>query len=925
MSWPIALAFWLSGFAGLMHEIVWSKLLAGVIGTTAHAQAAVLVVYMGGLALGALLFGKRSDSHGRSLRTYMWLELAIAGYCITLPVILAGATEGYVWLAGYVFESARLKFALRFALALLAVVLPAVMMGGTLPLLARHVIGRPGQARRSVAALYTLNSFGAVAGAAIAGFVTLPSLGVYASLVLASAINVVAALLVWPLVRRDGTPAPAAAATDEGPVAGDDAQSVYSPATYVVTLIALVFGGFAAMGYEVVFIRVIALAFGATTYSFTVMLMSFITGIGLGSLLVMRLRIERPLWLFGVSQLGAAVAFLAVTPLMERLPYYVGLVRIAATDAGPSFLYYQVGKAMLCLGVLLIPTICLGAGFPLVAAIQARQPGRIGSAVGITYACNTVGNVLGILVTTLVLLPSLGLLGAFHVNVGLSIAAGLMVLAVASEVRLTRPAIAVAVTALAVATYAARGLEWPTPLLYGVSHMNLVEGPPFDADAATVAAHPASSFANWKRSFVVPPDADGAVLHLVQEAHANVLVANLLDGVRLVVNTKVDASTAGVDLETQLLLAHAPLFMHPNARSVLVVGYGSGITVGSALRHPIERADVVEISDGVLRVDDAFAAHNYHALRDPRLRVFIDDAQSFLRTVPERYDLIISEPSNPWISGIAGLFTVEFFEIASRKLEPGGVFALWFHEYEQSDEAVRLIVRTFRSVFPHVTLFADQQYSDVVAIGSLEPLNLDPAALEERFDLPEVRNDLARIGIANLSALLSHHAVPSRGVAEMAGDGPVNRVLQQRLEYDAVRALFLGVSSGLVQLASPFLRGETGTLLDGYIAYRDSVGEPVRREEFISAARHMTARGLYTAEHGNALSLRADLAPDQESPPSRPARGAAPDPATAGYHEAVLWASLLSEADDPVRAATYAQRAAALRKPTGVTAPTAAD
>ncbi len=917
----IALAFLLSGFAGLMHEIIWSKLLAGLIGTTAHAQAAVLAVYMGGLALGAMAFGRRSDRDTNPVLVYMVLEVIVAIYCLALPSILAAVAVVYVWSASLVFEAPQLKFALRFLFALSTVLLPAVLMGGTLPLLARAIIGKPQQTRRLVAALYTLNNFGAVLGAAVAGFITLPALGIYPSIVIAAAANVVAALLAWPLARDTKR---AISTTFDSAAAR---QNAYPHSTYTIALIALIMSGFAAMGYEVVFIRVIALAFGSTTHSFTVMLMTFITGIGIGSLLLTRFKVNRPLGLLGVTQLVAAIGFLAATPLMERLPYFASLLRIAAHESGASFLYYQLGKAALCLMVLLVPTICLGAGFPLVASIQARHPDRIGSYIGSTYAWNTLGNVLGVLVTSLVLMPTIGLPGSFHVNVGLSIVAGLMVLGVAEE---TAPKVrfgAVLVTAAVLATYGGMGRDWTDTLRYGFSHMTMRSGPPEGADASAIAQHPASSFQAWRRAFVLRPQENDTQVLLQEESHANVVVATIRGGARLIVNTKVDASSAGGDLETQLMLAHAPLFMQPDAKSLLIVGYGSGITVGSALRHPVEHADVVEISDGVLKVDRAFAKHNYHALSDPRLRVYIDDAQSFLQTVPRTYDVIISEPSNPWISGIAGLFTVEFFEIARRKLNPGGVFALWFHEYDQSDDAIRLILRTFHSQFPHITLFAEQQYKDIIAIGSVQPLGIDASKLEDRFDLPEVRNDLARIGISNLTAFLTHHAVPSRLVNDMIDAGPINSASHQLLEYISIQGLFSGHSSALVEQSNPLLRQEVGTLVDGYIAHRNNVGEPIRPREFETAIRHITARGHYQQEHRSALTARARVVPTIETPATRPARGAPPDPEQAGYYESVLWQGLASEENQPMLAAAFAKRRDALLArgqtlPAVVTSPT---
>ncbi len=909
MIWQIGLAFFVSGFAGLMHEIVWSKLLASLIGTTAHAQAAVLVVYMGGLALGSVIYGRRSDRRGRSLRTYMYLEVGIAAYCAGLPLFLSGASELYVWAASYVFESSQLKFVLRFALALLTIIVPAIMMGGTLPLLARHFILHPGQTRARVAALYALNNFGAVAGAAVAGFVTLPGLGVYPSLVIASGMNLVAAVLVLPHIAegRDTLEheTPNIPVEKTAPVRG------YSEAIYGATLVSLLLSGFAAMAYEVVFIRVISLSFGATTFSFTVMLMSFIAGIGLGSLIVMQIRVERPLWLLGVCQLVAAVAFLAATPLMARLPYYVGLVRISAHEAGDSFLLYQLGKAALCLVVLLVPTMCLGASFPLVTAIQARQPHRIGSLVGATYACNTVGNVLGVLVTTLFLLPGLGMLGSFHVAIALSFASGLVVLVVATEAPISRRAFAASGAVVALAVYASNGLDWPTPILHSFNHLRMRSAPSPDKSAEEVERHPASSFESWKRYFLMP---EPSIVQIEEESHASVMVADSRGILSLVVNTKTDASTALIDMETQVLLAHLPLFLQPDARDLLVVGYGSGISLGSAMTHPVQRADLVEISGGVMDVDPAFAPHNYNVLSDPRVHVYVDDAQSFLRTVPRTYDAVICQPSNPWISGIAGLFTTEFFELARSKMNPGGVFTLWFQAYEQSEEGVQLILRTFQAVFPHITLFVESNYNDILAVGSVEALPVDFVEIEDRFDLPDVRNDLARIGISNVMSLLSHHAVPPDVVPTMLGSGPVNSTLRQYLEYISIRAKFVGTVSELIQENSLFLLDDGRSQVDRYTEFRAGRGEPVTANERELAAEHMSTRSRYREEHTSILTKRADARPADSAPATRPSRGAVLAPRDVGRYEASMWAQRFKSEGDTDRGRAYTLRLLSLGK-----------
>ncbi|MGH7788442.1 MAG: spermidine synthase, partial [Candidatus Binatia bacterium] len=615
---------------------------------------------------------------------------------------------------------------------------------------------------------------------------------------------------------------------------------------YTVTLAALALSGFAAMGYEVLFARVIGLAFGSSTHSFTVMLMAFITGIALGSAIVGRRTVRRPLWWLAASQLGVVVALLAVTPLVARLPYVIARQRIVLLDAPNGFELDLLGKAGLCLAILLVPTTCLGFGFPLVARVQARSPQDIGARVGSTYAWNTVGNVLGAVLTSLLLLPALGLNGAFHANLALNAAAGVLLLLVAGEAARPRRVALAAAAAAVLALYAALGTGWSDSIRYAVRHLRLRSAADPGLDAAARASHPASSFTAWQAAFVRPPGSRTPYF-FAEDAHTTVLAFGEKPGdIYLHVNGKADASSAATDLDTQLLLAHAPLLTVRDTASVLVIGYGSGITTGSVLRYPVERVDVVEISRGVLQADPLFAEANGGALADPRVHVYEDDGQSFLRTVPRTYDVIISEPSNPWIAGVGNLFTVEFFAAARDRLNPGGVFTCWFHTYEQSDENVALIVRTLTTVFPHALVFADADFGNGVAVASLAPLAPDFAAMETRF--AAVRDDLARLKIPNLLAMLSHQRVSAAAARELVGPGPLNSVAHPRLEFAAPRAMFEHQASFLLEQLDPLINADVhddALLLDRYLAFRRAAGRPVEPNELEAAAAYAAQIGGY--------------------------------------------------------------------------------
>jgi spermidine synthase/tetratricopeptide (TPR) repeat protein/MFS family permease len=877
-------AILLSGLAGLMHEIVWAKLLVSLIGSTAHAQVVVLAVFMGGLALGSFFFGRRSDRREKPLTTYARLEFLIAAYGLALPLLLRATGAGYEALAPRFIEQGSALFALRFLLALCSILLPAIWMGGTLPIVARFIVERVEDTRGAVARLYALNNLGAVLGACAAGFWTLEAFGIYPSLCIASAINVAAG---WIALRAQARGLAGDEPAPEPVEAPAEPELRYTRLQYAATLAALFMSGIAAMGYEV-------LSFGSSTHSFSVMVMSFVTGIGIGSAIVSRLRVQRPLWLFGASQLAATASLLAMTPLISRLPYWIGLLRIEVGTEGAAFAGYQAGKAGLILLFLLLPTVCIGFGFPLVSQIQARSPGRIGSAVGSTYAWNTIGNVLGVMLTGLWLMPTLGVGGSFHVHVALNLAAGLIVLAVSREIPLLRRVAVSAAAAGVCCLYALFGTGWVDPINRSCDHLRMIAGAESQGSALLVERHPSTSFAAWKKAFVKRPE-DYKRYSFREDANATVLAFGNDDGVVLSVNTKPDASSfvqvRGSDISTQMLLAHLPLLFAKQSHAVLVIGYGSGITPGSAMLHGAQRGDVIEISRGVLDADALFAKDNHEVLSDKRVRVWLEDGRTFLRTAPWKYDAIISEPSNPWIAGIGGLFTRECFEEARARLAPGGVLCVWFHEYEQSNDSVRLVMRTLASVFPHAVLFEVLRDGDVIALASDSPLEPDFARMEAQFERPELRRDLARMLVFNLASLFVFHAVPESRFAALAGEGPINTDGHQRLEYMAARAQFAHDNSTMIWENHCLIRpnGTGGeSMLDQYAHWREQQGDPISREEYAAVRRRVLASTLAEDAQGllDALDRRIEKAQPRASGPTLPARGADPDFATLSYMEA---------------------------------------
>jgi hypothetical protein len=294
-------------------------------------------------------------------------------------------------------------------------------------------------------------------------------------------------------------------------------------------------------------------------------------------------------------------------------------------------------------------------------------------------------------------------------------------------------------------------------------------------------------------------------------------------------------------LTTQLLLGHIPMLCAPRTHNVLTIGFGAGFTAGAIGRHAIERQDLVEISPGVLHADELFKAWNGGPLQDPRTAVHLEDARSFIRTTPRLYDVIVSEPSNPWVVGVAGLFSREFFHDAASKLEPDGVLCLWFHEYEQTSDAVALVVRTLASEFPEIWLWREYGFTDMVLVASRTPLTIDFEQMERRFDA--VRDDMERIGIHSLAALLAHNAAGPGEMKRAVTPGPEHTDLNPRLEFLAARAVLAGTASDFgwrhdLNFRAPSSM-ETGVLFDRYRRWRASVGRPLTKDTLFDVVRHM--------------------------------------------------------------------------------------
>lgn len=536
--------------------------------------------------------------------------------------------------------------------------------------------------------------------------------------------------------------------------------------------------GAVAMIYEVAWIRLCSLILGSSTYSFSIMLSAFILGIAAGGLVysIFEPARGRPLRFFAFTSLLCALVVLGTLPFYDRLPWAFGRIVWWLRQQNASFAWFQVATLVFCIGVMLPLTFISGLNFPALAHASAQHRAGVGRPVAWVLVANTAGTILGTVLGGLFLMPRLGLQNLFLLCCGLTLATVVIVLACDRSARHFAAVMSGAIV-VGFPAYLWMVPDWDLRLLT-LGEFRRREGL---SD---------QSFAGYARSV------HHKLLYYRDGASATVSVDEWPEDIVLRVNGKADASANG-DRETQLLSAHIPAVLSPKTEHALIIGYGSGMTAGALLRHPLKSLDLVEISPEVMEADQFFRNVNYAPLDDPRLRLHIEDARTFLYRNRERYDLIISEPSNPWIAGVANLFTAELFAQVKEHLSDDGLFVQWFHTYETSDPVVRLILRSVSHVFPEVRTFQPNRW-DVIIIAAPRPIRLQPAAAAAVF---ERAGDLSSVEVRRLSTLLALEILPDAQTRAVAGEGPLNRDRLPLLEHAAPRAFHDGRNARLLARA----------------------------------------------------------------------------------------------------------------------------
>jgi spermidine synthase len=729
-----ALLLFGSGFCALLYQTAWLREFRLIFGASTAASAAVLGVFMAGLGFGGIILGRRSETKARPFAFYAQLELLIALSAALSPLLILAGRHFYIALGGT--EAMGLTFGTVVRLILVAIILgtPTFLMGGTLPAVARAVVARDDISRRSIGVLYGVNTLGAVTGAVTGTFYLFENFGNHLTIWWAAALNGIIALIAFHFSKA----MPDFESGSEAPRETDN-EETRSPTNRTFVFCAAGLVGFAFFLMEMVWYRILAPLLGGSTFSFGLILAVALLGIGLGGVVYAIFDLKRSASLHFFALTCAAEALFMALPyaLGDRIAIMAMLLRPLGTL---GFYGHVLAWAALCSIVVFPAALVSGLQFPLLIALLGQGRKRVGSQTGAAYAWNTIGALIGSLAGGFGFIPMFSALGVWKLVVVILCAVAIVAacLVAGKPRRWIRSIIPFATIALTLAMLTATG---PTAFW---RHSQIGVG--------VLRQYHASQ--NEMRDLVhgirrqVLWDTDGI--------ESGVALANA-DSIAFIVNGKSDGN-AKADAGTQIMSGLIGAALHPNPEKAMVVGLGTGSTAGWLAAVPsMQRVDVVELERAILKVAEMCAPVNHQALANPKVHVKIGDGRELLLTAREKYDLIVSEPSNPYRAGVAGLFTREFYRSVEHRLEPGGIFLQWVQTYDIDDRTIEIFYRTLGSVFANIESWQTQE-GDLLLVASREPLSYDVGALRKRLAGEPFKSALPAAWRANgLEDFLGHY------------------------------------------------------------------------------------------------------------------------------------------------------------------------
>ncbi len=836
------LLFFLSGAAALAYQVVWVRSLQLIFGGSHFAVTAVLSVFMAGLALGSYLLGKRVDTLRRPLLLYGILEIGIAFFAVLFLLLMKLYPYLYVPIARLAEENTLFLSFLRAIFAVVAMIVPTTLMGGTLPILTKFASENSREAGEHVSFLYGFNTLGAVAGTLLAGFVLLPRFSVIGTSAIAIITNIsigfasisLAQKQVFSKVEGVGTPS-----DRQRPLGGNNRdnrarESVISSGSVELVLWGIGISGFCALGYEVLWTRVLSMVVGASVYSFTVMLVSFLTGIALGSK-AFGLFIRgfpgacrtsgRAVGFFGIVQVLIGLTALVVTYFIRDLPSHAIRIQNYLLGTGISeFEVRQGANFVIAFSHMFVPALFMGVAFPLAGKIRADGLRSAGEAIGEVSVYNTIGAILGAAFSGFVLIYLFGIERSLQFLTLINVGAGILIATSAWK----RPVLTWGVAGGTLAIIAALALlpqfwrMWD-PKYFAIYRNNTRE-------AFNTAFNMKDAMENTD------------VLYYAEGVQATVSAIKVKGGSQaFITNGRIEASNNKEGIQCQYTLGHLPMLLNKHPKRVFVLGTGSGMTLGATSVHPsVEEIVLAEIEPKVPGVARTFSRYNHDVLDNPKLRIVFNDGRNYLMTTKKKFDVITADPIHPWFSGAGYLYTAEYFRLASAHLNPGGIACQWLPIYELSVDDLKCVVKTFSENFRYTMLWLTR--NDAELVGSNDPIVIDEQDLERRIAAPGVLDDLKSIDMGSAEDLLAYFVMGTRGMRGFGEGGVVNTDDNLHLEFSAPMSMDVPTQ---------------GRDANALYRYRESLlpyllpagGSAARKAQIERSERNFRAGGMYAIAH----------------------------------------------------------------------------
>jgi spermidine synthase len=700
-----------------MYEIIWSRFFGLTFGSTTYSITTVLSAFMAGLAIGSLLFGRIADRIHRRLLFYGWIELLIGLYALAFPLIFQLSSRFYLSVVGPGEMDQPQKLVLKFLLSFFIMLIPTTLMGGSLPILSRFFIHNREGISSKLGLLYAINTFGAVTGTYLVGFHMIAILGLNTSIVTAALINIAVGIgIILFALKTEKREAP-----DEKETVPLERTLFTSKEKYIITFAVFAFmvSGFVALSHEVVWTRILSLIIGSSTYAFTMILIGFLIGIALGSYLISHTKMIPPgkidITLFSYIQIGIGLTTFLLIPLFSKLP----VIMLNAFKINPdSYSFISLYQFILILMIMLFPTTLMGATLPVIGKIVSREVRSVGTSIGNIYFFNTFGAIFGAFFAGFLFIPSFGTLSTLKLGIFINILLGTTGIFLATYQQKIRTSflisLAVALIGLSLVWYS----RWDTGLM--------------DSGVSIYGKMITKKEGGYKGL-----KTGSRIVYLKEGVNATISVRKSENTVSLKTNGKSDASTSRGDMITQTLSGYLPVFLHRDPHNALVIGFASGVTAGTIAQYDsIQTLDIAEIESSMVEAAEFFNEVNHNVTDNPKARFFINDGRNHLLETEETYDIITSEPSNPWISGIGNLFTSDFFELARKKLNPGGIFCQWIQFYSMSPENLKMVLNTMASSFEDVQLWIST-LGDILLIASDSRIIIDPVRIHQTIHFSE--------------------------------------------------------------------------------------------------------------------------------------------------------------------------------------------